>query len=340
MLECLEKQDNIDVYKYYQSLRNDRMQMVQTVEQYLFIYSAIYESITCGHTLIPSEDFNDFYAKLIAANDGRSSLLTDEFEKQGSITPMYQKSHYVNAVLPANRSKNRFPDILPRDMDRVILAEDEEGSNYINAVYVNGYRNENLFIVTQAPLNHTIQDYWLMVWSHNITTIVNLLTEEETEDFTDIFSPDVDFECRDVLVSVTATEQHEYFEEKKVNLVTAETDTTISMFTFTSWKNKSIPKDTSMLIKLVDDVIKAQQLNGNQKILVTCSDGGNRSGTFVACMNGLDQVKVEQHVDIFQIVRRLKLIRPQFVENEEQYRFIYKVLSDYLHQFETYSNFI
>lgn len=107
-------------------------------------------------------------------------------------------------------------------MDRVILAEDEEGSNYINAVYVNGYRNENLFIVTQAPLNHTIQDYWLMVWSHNITTIVNLLTEDETEDFTDIFSSDVDFECRDVLVSVTTTEQHEYFEEKKVNLVTAE----------------------------------------------------------------------------------------------------------------------
>ena len=44
------------------------------------------------------------------------------------------------------------------------------------------------------------------------------------------------------------------------------------------------------------------------------SDGGNRSGTFIACMNALDQVKIEQATDIFQIVRRLKLVRPQFVE--------------------------
>ena len=44
------------------------------------------------------------------------------------------------------------------------------------------------------------------------------------------------------------------------------------------------------------------------------SDGGNRSGTFIACMNAFGQLKAEQAVDIFQIVRRLKLVRPQFVE--------------------------
>ena len=49
-------------------------------------------------------------------------------------------------------------------------------------------------------------------------------------------------------------------------------------------------------------------------IYLIFSDGGNRSGTFIACMNALDQVKIEQATDIFQIVRRLKLVRPQFVE--------------------------
>ena len=34
----------------------------------------------------------------------------------------------------------------------------------------------------------------------------------------------------------------------------------------------------------------------------------------MACMNAFDQLKAEQAVDIFQIVRRLKLVRPQFVE--------------------------
>ena len=32
-------------------------------------------------------------------------------------------------------------------------------------------------------------------------------------------------------------------------------------------------------------------------------------------MNAVDQIKVEQHVDIFQILRRMKLVRPEFVEN-------------------------
>jgi len=61
-------------------------------------------------------------------------------------------------------------------------------------------------------------------------------------------------------------------------------------------------------------------------------DGGNRSGTFVACMNGLDQVKVEQHVDIFQIVRMLRM--------RSSIKLFTKYYQDYLRQFETYSNFI
>ena len=35
---------------------------------------------------------------------------------------------------------------------------------------------------------------------------------------------------------------------------------------------------------------------------------------FIACMNALDQLKVEGVVDIFQIVRRIKITKPDFVE--------------------------
>ena len=39
-----------------------------------------------------------------------------------------------------------------------------------------------------------------------------------------------------------------------------------------------------------------------------------QSGTFIACMNALEKVKAEQAIDIFQIVRYLKLVRPRFME--------------------------
>ena len=38
-------------------------------------------------------------------------------------------------------------------------------------------------------------------------------------------------------------------------------------------------------------------------------------GMFIACMNALDQLKVEGGVDIFQIVRRIKISQSEFVGN-------------------------
>ena len=46
------------------------------------------------------------------------------------------------------------------------------------------------------------------------------------------------------------------------------------------------------------------------------SNGGGRSGTFVAAYTILERLKSEQMVDVFQTVRRLRKCRPSFVENK------------------------
>ena len=40
---------------------------------------------------------------------------------------------------------------------------------------------------------------------------------------------------------------------------------------------------------------------------------------FIACMNALDQLKVEGVVDIFQIARCIKITMPGFVESVESF---------------------
>ena len=61
------------------------------------------------------------------------------------------------------------------DHSRVVLSlEDPEDtcSDYINANYVDGYKQKNAFISTQGPLPKTYGDFWRMVWEQQCAVVV------------------------------------------------------------------------------------------------------------------------------------------------------------------------
>ena len=61
---------------------------------------------------------------------------------------------------------SRYPDIKCYDQTRVKLSEieDADGSDYINANFVNGYKDRKSWICAQGPLDHTVADFWRMVY--------------------------------------------------------------------------------------------------------------------------------------------------------------------------------
>lgn len=112
--------------------------------------------------------------------------------------------HTASAMKPVNMLKNRS-SLLPLEGSRVHLTPrpGEDGSDYINATWLQGKRNTHTlipskylrivqhtllspcfldsgfrrlrdFIVTQHPLVNTINDFWQMIWDHNVQTIVLL----------------------------------------------------------------------------------------------------------------------------------------------------------------------
>jgi netrin-G3 ligand len=46
-------------------------------------------------------------------------------------------------------------------------------------LFFKGYRFKNGYIATQGPLTETIDDFWRMVWEHNVTIIVMLTKLKE-----------------------------------------------------------------------------------------------------------------------------------------------------------------
>jgi receptor-type tyrosine-protein phosphatase F len=94
------------------------------------------------------------------------SAMEMEFKKLANVK--IDSSKFVSANNPVNKDKNRLVHILPFESTRVCLSVDRgiEGSDYINASFVDGYRFRMAYIATQAPLQNTAEDFWRMLWGN------------------------------------------------------------------------------------------------------------------------------------------------------------------------------
>ena len=57
--------------------------------------------------------------------------------------------------------------------------EDKEGSDYINANCVMGYKDRKRWLCAQGPLEHTVADFWRMIYEQGVSIVVMLTNLEE-----------------------------------------------------------------------------------------------------------------------------------------------------------------
>jgi receptor-type tyrosine-protein phosphatase gamma len=93
--------------------------------------------------------------------------------------------HYLAARKTCNAAQNRHETLLPIETSRVALAPKPgvEGSDYINASWLNGHNKPQEFVVTQHPDEETKNAFWRMLWDHNAQTIVLLSALNEEVQF-------------------------------------------------------------------------------------------------------------------------------------------------------------
>ncbi|KAB0406760.1 hypothetical protein E2I00_018142, partial [Balaenoptera physalus] len=287
--------------------RLGRPQMVQTDMQYTFIYQALLEYYLYGDTELDVSSLEKHLQTLHGSATHFDKVgLEEEFRKLTNVRIMKENMRTGN--LPANMKKARVIQIIPYDFNRVILSmkRGQEYTDYINASFIDGYRQKDYFIATQGPLAHTVEDFWRMVWEWKCHTIV-MLTE------------------------VQEREQPLARQEEQTRVV--------RQFHFHGWPEIGIPAEGKGMIDLIAAVQKQQQQTGNHPITVHCSAGAGRTGTFIALSNILERVKAEGLLDVFQAVKSLRLQRPHMVQTLEQYEFCYKVVQDFIDIFSDYANF-
>ncbi|XP_064869699.1 receptor-type tyrosine-protein phosphatase S-like isoform X2 [Oncorhynchus nerka] len=175
MLERIRHEHTADIYGHVTLMRSQRNYMVQTEDQYGFIHEALLEAVACGNTEVAARSLFSYMQKLGKVESGEH-VTGMELEFKRLANTKAHTSRFVSANLPCNKFKNRLVNIMPYETTRVCLQPIRglEGSDYINASYIDGYRQQRGYMATQGPLAETTEDFWRMLWEHNSTIVVML----------------------------------------------------------------------------------------------------------------------------------------------------------------------
>ncbi|XP_008407732.1 receptor-type tyrosine-protein phosphatase alpha [Poecilia reticulata] len=344
MLDMMNAERKVDVFGFVTRIRAQRSQMVQTDMQYVFIFQALLEHYLFGDTELEVTSLECHLAKLGANSPGAGcSGLEAEFKKLTSIKIQNDKMRTGN--LPDNMKKNRVLQIIPYEFNRVIIPvkRGEENTDYVNASFIDGYRQKDAYIASQGPLTHTIEDFWRMIWEWRSCSIVMLteLEERGQDKCAQYWPSDGVVSHGDIIIELKREEENESYTVRDLLVTNSRENKArlVRQFHFHGWPEVGIPADGKGMINIIAAVQKQQQQSGNHPITVHCSAGAGRTGTFCALSTVLERVKAEGILDVFQTVKSLRLQRPHMVQTLEQYEFCYKVVQEYIDAFSDYANF-
>ncbi|KAM7415227.1 hypothetical protein PAMA_019850 [Pampus argenteus] len=282
---------------------------------------------------IKNLNFESHYNKLQADSN---YLLSEEYE---DLKDVGRNQPLDSALLPENRGKNRYNNILPYDSTRVKLSyvDDDPCSDYINASYIPGNNFRREYIATQGPLPGTKDDFWKMVWEQNVHNIV-MVTQcvEKGRVKCDHYWPfDQDpLYYGDLIVQMLSESVLPEWTIREFKICSEEQlsfTRLVRQFHYTVWPDHGVPETTQSLIQFVRTVRDyVNRTPGSGPTVVHCSAGVGRTGTFIVLDRVLQQLDTKDSLDIYGSVFDLRLHRSHMVQTECQYAYLHQCVRDVL----------
>ncbi|XP_018805128.1 PREDICTED: tyrosine-protein phosphatase non-receptor type 9 isoform X1 [Bactrocera latifrons] len=253
---------------------------------------------------------------------------------------------FVYARMGNNLTKNRYTDVLCYDHSRVVLSR-EDGEDYINANFVDGYKQKNAYISTQGPLPKTSQDFWRMIWEQHCLVVVmtTRVKERGRVKCGQYWEPteNSSLEFGNFHVRTLSIEINEDYTVASLELKNLKTDEirNVSHWQFTSWPDYGVPSSAMAMLNFLQKVREKQASMvkalgdtwaGHPRgppIVVHCSAGIGRTGTFITldiCISRLEDVGT---ADIRGTVEKIRSQRAYSIQMPDQYVFCHLALIEY-----------